>query len=785
MHVEPFSPDVVDGLHRQVLTALGRPAPGPDDPVRAQLQDVLSAEQMALNMPYLRSLGGHRITLDVDGVERQVDVRLSLDDARPSARGGLDTSDPDKHVERRGYGTREIVSAQPSGTFSTFPLPWTGSVPIGAAGPVRGIDLALSGTFTHNQADGSATVTQVVQTTSAQRSNEPSRAYDFTGNWQVRLDADTAPAPVTNPTDTSGADPTDVGDTAVVTATPDPAHDWRPAEPHGPVTIWFPQHVVDADADPHQELPEPAGLDDLPIYGVDSVLHPRRLYEGAAEHFDADLDATSSSQLADFLGEPVLRGTLPMQRDGGLYSPVLTDAHGRAVGIMRLDAHVTPTTPVAKSIDKKINLESHLVNTVKNDQNTTFNSGLNLSGSIGPNFTSDLRAGHPDGSHRIGGGFNGKGTASLAAQNAFGTSSLAGTMHAVRTNRSHLLTEADVTYTLTLIRPDGSVSTYAPGTWTHGLDLRMLSAEDARGHTPTEDELRSLPHELGNLETVGQSTAPLGVTGTDQLFQEAETWLRDHGFLPPSATAPHRGRLPDETLVQAQLNNLRRLHELRSQLGLRAATDSMVDGGHSLFLEVPSVTGRRRVRLELGARRDPDRPVTHTTVLPNIQVMGLAQVAGGGNGRLGNTYGLGAGFGGGLTVPTPNGAWTFNGTGDYQYVGQATLGNTTATTLGHDQFFIGTGQDTQVFDVPARLTLDLYEGPSADPTVRFGEGRTPGPAPRATSSAARSSSARGVSEERSGWPYRTSGPSTPRRPRRTGTRTPCGRSRRWTPSGWP
>lgn len=174
--------------------------------------------------------------------------------------------------------------------------------------------------------------------------------------------------------------------------------------------------------------------------------------------------------------------------------------------------------------------------------------------------------------------------------------------------------------------------------------------------------------------------------------------------------------------MQAQLNNLRRLQELRSPLGLRAATDSMVDGGHSLFLEIPSVTGRRRVRLELGAQRDPNRPVRHRTVLPNIQVMGLAQAAGGGTSRLGNTYGLGAGFGGGLTVPTPHGgAWTLSGTGDYQYVGQATLGNTTGTTLGHDQFFIGTGQDTHEFGVPARLTLDLYEGPGQEPVARFGE----------------------------------------------------------------
>lgn len=156
-------------------------------------------------------------------------------------------------MERRGQGTRENVSAQPSGTFSTIPVPWTGSLPITASGPVRSLDMALSATITHNQADGSVTVTQVTQTTTAQRSAEPSRAYDFDGNWQVRVDA---PAPTASTSD--GA----------------PADGWSPVRQHGPVTAWFPQHLVDADADPAQELPAPAALDDLPLWGVDSVLNP-------------------------------------------------------------------------------------------------------------------------------------------------------------------------------------------------------------------------------------------------------------------------------------------------------------------------------------------------------------------------------------------------------------------------------------------------------------------------------------------------------------------------------
>ncbi|WP_432131930.1 hypothetical protein [Streptomyces tendae] len=716
VYLEPFSPDVVDGLHRHVITALGRPTPRDDDPVLAQLRDVLSAELMAVNLPYLRSLGGHRITLDVGGSQRVVDVRLTLHSAKPSLRQGrLDDSDPDKHVERRGQGTRETVSAQPSGTYSSLWVPWTGSIPHPAAGPLRAIDLALSARLTHNQSAGSTTVTQVVQTTTAQRSNEPSHAYDFSGTWEVRIDAPSAQraSPHTPPR----REPELRGKSTGA---------WRPSE-HGPVTVWFPQHLVDAYVGLGPQAPAPADLDDLPLFGVDSVLHPRRLYEGVVQHFDADLDAAAAAQIADFLSEPVLRGTLPMQRDGGLHSSVISLADGRAVGMLRLEAQATPHTPVAKSVDGKINLESHLVNTVKNDQNTVFSSGVLLRVSAGPTFTSDLGAGHHGASLALGGGFAGTASVGATAQHAFGTSVVAGTMHAVRTNRSHLLTETDVSYTVTLIRPDGSTDIYAPGTWRHGLDLRVLNAEDARGREPTEEETRRLPQELEALEAIGQSCAPLGVDGAEVLFDQAEAWLRDHGFLPPPSSAPRRGRLADDTLVRAQLNNLSRLRDLRSKTGLRAATDSLVDGGHSLYLEVPAVTGPRRVMLRLGARRDPAKPAVHERVLPGIQVMGLAQGATGAGGQLGNTYRAAGGLSGTLRLPMPAESWGLTGVGNYRRIGQATLASTTATTIGHDQFFIGTGQDTHAFSVPVRLTLDLYQGAASHPLVDFGE---PAPASR-------------------------------------------------------
>ncbi|MCZ9347944.1 hypothetical protein NGM37_60730, partial [Streptomyces sp. TRM76130] len=102
-------------------------------------------------------------------------------------------------------------------------MPWIASAPIGAPTPVRAVDGTLWGAVTHNQASDSTTVTHIVQTTSAQRSNEPSDPVEFTTHWRVRVDA---PAATTPPAATSPAG-----------ATAAPAPDgWGTPRAHGPTT---------------------------------------------------------------------------------------------------------------------------------------------------------------------------------------------------------------------------------------------------------------------------------------------------------------------------------------------------------------------------------------------------------------------------------------------------------------------------------------------------------------------------------------------------------------------
>ncbi|MGH1556163.1 hypothetical protein ACRAWF_43500 [Streptomyces sp. L7] len=186
------------------------------------------------------------------------------------------------------------------------------------------------------------------------------------------------------------------------------------------------------------------------------MIDPRALYEHVHRTFHADLDETAAGQVSDFLSEQVLRGTLPMQVDGGIYSPVITDADGNAVGMLHLVTEPGTSTPLRQSTPGQINLESHLVNTAKVDLSSKYTSGIGVSGSAAAALTGDHSQGHPDASRVIGGSLGVRGQGQATVTNTYSAGSSAGTMHAIRTNRGHLLAPTAVTYRVTLIRPDGT-----------------------------------------------------------------------------------------------------------------------------------------------------------------------------------------------------------------------------------------------------------------------------------------------------------------------------------------
>ncbi|MEU5124483.1 hypothetical protein AB0G80_37375, partial [Streptomyces asoensis] len=738
VQVEPLPARIVEGLHRHVLNLLGVPADQQaTHPVREQLRRDLGGEQLVLNLPYLLSSMGHRLTVEVGGRRRTVDVRLSLHDPVPSPRQGTrDPSDPDVRVERRGVGAQESGDTESSGTVRTLSVPWSATLPIPAAGPVRGVDFGPSLALTHNQLSLSTSVTQIVQTTTAQRSNELSHAFSYGSSWQARVD----------------------------TARMAPIDNWGPASELGPVTVWFPEHLA-TRRETDEPLPQPADLDELPVWGVDTVKEPHQLLEmvNSAFHDDlATLSDSSAEALEAFLSEPVLRGTLPMQRSGGIFSPLLLDARGRAVGMLKVTTEVTPGTPTHQSQDTKINLESHLVSTVKVDGQAKVTNAVGVDLGVGPAFTGSRATGHPAAAGKVAGSVMGKGGVRWQTSDSLGSGGSASVLHALRSNRSHLLTPAEVRHTVTLVRPGGGESPHSFGPWAEGMQLRLLAKSDAAGKTPEGEEVRTLPPELEHLRSIGVTAAPLAVDGPQELFAHAEVWLRANGFLPASATTTSRTTLlPDEALTQAQLNNLRRFEQARSDVGLLAAADAMVDGGHALWMDKPTPTGTRRIRLDLNAARDttpqqepadpgpaeaPARPsgpppARHVRTLPAVQHIGLTSFGMSGTEQQSSGYGWTAGLGGAVSGPVGSpggGSGTLGPGADYAYAAQISHTGTVGAGLGHDQLFIGSNQGSEVFDIPARFTLDLYDGPGAEPAVRFAEhtaatsyvppGETPPPA---------------------------------------------------------
>ncbi|MEV1082696.1 hypothetical protein AB0I98_31460 [Streptomyces sp. NPDC050211] len=710
---EPLSEDVLGALHQQVLDGLGvEPGSAADGPVREELAAVLSQSEIARELPQVRSARGHRVSVTVNGQKRTIDVRLRLTDPALSTRAGVFGEVPRRTaVERQGEGGQSSSRSSGSGTMRTVPIPWIGNYE-GPAGPLRWFDGALVLSLTHNQSSESSTVSDGLTARSMQRANDPAHAVEYISRWQIRIDTDRNA----------------------------PVDAWSPERVGGPLTVWFPEHRVFGDGGAAGPLPEAAGLDDLPLWGVDEVLDPGRLLDElrADEGFAVlnNLGADSHEELEEFLSERTLRGSLPMMRDGGVHSPVLFDRHGDSLGVLRLEATVLPQRPAAGTPDGKFSLESWLTQSSGVEQSSRLTSGVALDGSGGPMFTPDHEVGHPDAARLMGGSFMAKAGVSWQSGDALNTSSSVALMHALYTTSSHLVTPADITYRVTLIRSGGGEITGSFGPWPDGVSLRLPQRSTTTGHVPTPEERRRLPEHLENLESIGYSAVPLAPEGTGPMFDRAETWLRREGFLPPA----ERESVFNETRAEQQLENLRRFAQLRSRLGQAAALPDAVDGGRPLWFELPDHVngGTRRVQLRFSATRDRTPPAAqaedglppavHARRLPDVDTVTFLSLETRGGRQRSNQFGGTVGAGGGPRFPVDGGAAALDATGDYTWGRRHETATSAGSASGIDPFNITLDAGTELFEIPALFTLDLYEGTAEEPTVRFAAEPTPEPA---------------------------------------------------------
>ncbi|MGH1556170.1 hypothetical protein ACRAWF_43535 [Streptomyces sp. L7] len=204
------------------------------------------------------------------------------------------------------------------------------------------------------------------------------------------------------------------------------------------------------------------------------MVDPRALYEHVHRTSSTPISMPpAAGQVSDFLSEQVLRGTLPMQVDGGIYSPVITDARRQRGGHAAPGHHAHRRYPAAAEHPgpdqpRKPPGQHREGRSLLQDTPAVWASAA----APPPRLTGDHSQGHPDASGTIGGSLGLRGQTQATVTNTYSASSSAGTMHAIRTNRGHLLTPSGVTYQVTLIRPNGT-ETQAPAltrrtAWTCG-----------------------------------------------------------------------------------------------------------------------------------------------------------------------------------------------------------------------------------------------------------------------------------------------------------------------------
>ncbi|WP_237537105.1 hypothetical protein [Streptomyces sp. SID69] len=699
------SAEVLDGLRAQIMTALRLEPGSTREEVRAGLAEALGSAEIAENLPQVRGRRGHRLTVRVGDVAHTVDVRMRLTAPGPDLRTGITRNLPrTRRLERQSEGVQALTSTQGSGTSRTVTLPYV-ALPEPLAGPVRWVAVTVAPSVTLRQRTLNVGLSESLSVKVLQRAGDDAGAVRFDGVWQVRVDADA-----------------------------DSAEGWGEERVHGPMYLWFPGNRIGAEGTA-VTLPRAAGLDTFPLWGVEDVLdtdvRPAQVLDHPELPGLRDLGEESRQALEGFLDEQMNRGSLHLQRDRGVMSPLLTDDRGTALGLVRVRAVVTPGEPTARTAEGAKSLEIRFTHSTGTDRTARVVSGAGLSVNVAPGFTASTAAGHPGAADRWGGRVYAKFLGSWQSGDTLTTGSKAGLMHGLTTSSGQLLAPAAVTYEFSFLRAGGG--TQGPVRVVRGeesVQLRLLPQDTAAGAAPTDEELRALPPHLDSLGAIGYTAVPLALDGVDEIFDRAETRLRELRYLPPLEHRVWEGRL-QERLARAQLANLQRFEQLRSAIGRAAALPDGVEGGRPLWLELPTLTGTTRAELRLSVTRDrvPRAGETgapaarHELRLPDIGTAATGSHEARGTRERSTVLGAGAGFGGGPRQPADNWAVDYGADGvlNRTWTQAATGGSAVAT----EQALANSSEGTEIFAVPARVALDLYEGTSPEPVARFAEPPAP------------------------------------------------------------
>ncbi|MFE9850495.1 hypothetical protein ACFYPN_17010 [Streptomyces sp. NPDC005576] len=717
VHLAPIPDQVATALQQQALATLEAvtgPLTGAERAeARRRLAELLSPQALQDNRLMLLSRDGHPITLTVNGTPRSLAVQLQLERPRPSALFGAGNRMPPHNNEQRhaaAFDSTSTASTTGVRTISLNPFSNTFSA---IKGFLTSVPVSLNFNVTHQQKTLSTTVSSAVNSTSLLRSSEPASPFDYTALGRVRE----ASSP---PFQEIGPDRTGVREL-------------------GTVSAWFPEHLAvhghgtaNGNIFSHEDFTGfREHLDDSPLWVMDSMSDPGSLLREVRTRFGGRLDSLDGGSLAGvekFFGAEHLLGALPLQRatgrpggSTGTWSPVLLDRSGNAVGLFRVTAEVTPREGQDIRVGPKYSLERFLERQLKTDSLAKVSQGYGVEGGIGGVFNRmPEEADKAFRDFNFGGSVQPKGGYGFQKDQGLGAGATHGVTHNIRTNGGHVLTPANVVYSVEFIAADGTRTAPASMPVTP-VRLRTLTPQTARGTAPTADTRKQAPPEVARLDAIGLTTTPLAVRGegVTAVLGQAHAWLLDNGYLP--VPGEQSGRSMDEGLVKARLQNLRKLSMLGSQHGLLGTMDELVDGGLVLHVDKPGPGGGvDRVRLRFTLDRAPADTTapTHLTSLSDVHlpsisslsVPGTSQRSSAGSGTFqlaAQMTGLAAGhFRGALTA-------------DYKGTWQTTDTSTAAAGVSHSQMIITTQQTTEVFRVPAVFAVEITGGSGPLPAGPF------------------------------------------------------------------
>ncbi|WP_327250036.1 hypothetical protein [Streptomyces sp. NBC_01320] len=716
-HVTPVPQATVEWLQERSIELVedGR---GPDPTFRAAVRRVLTARLLSAEWARLFSTAGLPLNVTYRRQRHPVSLRLGLTALGPSPQQLDPMPDgPPVSIQRWTFGINEAGDTGGSGDLRGFGHPFSHTWTVDK-GPLRRITLTPQIRLTYNQLTTSVTVGTTVQPMVLIRSKGRHWPFDYAMNWELRRND----VPIGSPLGTL----------------PDLGWESVPGTPDN-LLVWFPTYLSTSeklpDADPARPETVPAPLDrlldEMPLFGPKALADHDVLFADVLRSFAdqfASLSDGSRRELFEFFGEGNHRGNLPQAWGGSVASPTLYTASGETIGYLRISAELTSGNTITGPTTASSVLETYVLRSMRMQGNAQISNGAGLNLSV----TFGFAAGAPDtltGVEPIGGQLTFQFGAQHQFAHALNSGGSARIAHSLRTGTPLLNVTPRMQLHVTLVRPDSAP--LSPATGSPLADCRQYPVDmlvpslDALGHMPVQT--RYLPPEVLHLKQLGVSTTPLQVSGTELLFDQAERWLRDNGLLPSDRPGPRQwDRVTEQAARTQRLNNLRKLDQMRSRLGLRSALDEMVEGGDTTWFELPGPLGTRRVSVRLVAERryigqDANTGVDHQRTFPKIQTLNYTGSTITGDEQFQSTP-FAWNVGGDAAVSNP-----FDVNGDqrlrqirpqYSYTSQTTRITGAGAGTGHEYYMLSpTENGIQAFSVPVTYRMEISDshGPNPEP----------------------------------------------------------------------